>query len=164
MSVRGFKARVDPSLACFLACVQWILKIDHRCDTCDTFFYRPQRSWGKVMFLHVSVILFTGSGGWYPSMLCRWYPSMPCRLPGRGVSRPTPRGKLRGLARGVSRPTPRGLSRPTPRGVSRPMPGGGVYPSMHRGRPLRGWLLPRSVRFYWNAFLFQFNLILCAVY
>ena len=22
--------------------------------------YRPQRSWGKVMFLHVSVILFTG--------------------------------------------------------------------------------------------------------
>ena len=23
-------------------------------------FYRPQRSWGKVMFLHVSVILFTG--------------------------------------------------------------------------------------------------------
>ena len=28
------------------------------------------------MFLHVSVILFTG--GWYPSMHCRWYPSMPC--------------------------------------------------------------------------------------
>ena len=25
-----------------------------------TNFYRPQRSWGKVMFLHVSVILFTG--------------------------------------------------------------------------------------------------------
>ena len=24
------------------------------------FYYRPQRSWGKVMFLHVSVILFTG--------------------------------------------------------------------------------------------------------
>ena len=23
-------------------------------------YYRPQRSWGKVMFLHVSVILFTG--------------------------------------------------------------------------------------------------------
>ena len=28
------------------------------------------------MFLHVSVILFTG--WWYPSMHCRWYPSMPC--------------------------------------------------------------------------------------
>ena len=24
--------------------------------------YRPQRSWGKVMFLHVAVILFTGGG------------------------------------------------------------------------------------------------------
>ena len=24
--------------------------------------YRPQRSWGKVMFLHVCVILFTGGG------------------------------------------------------------------------------------------------------
>ena len=26
------------------------------------FNYRPQRSWGKVMFLHVCVILFTGGG------------------------------------------------------------------------------------------------------
>ena len=26
--------------------------------------YRPQRSWGKVMFLHVSVILFTGGNTW----------------------------------------------------------------------------------------------------
>ena len=26
----------------------------------DVNIYRPQRSWGKVMFLHVSVILFTG--------------------------------------------------------------------------------------------------------
>ena len=26
------------------------------------FNYRPQRSWGKVMFLHVSEILFTGGG------------------------------------------------------------------------------------------------------
>ena len=31
---------------------------------CDPFycFYRPQRSWGKVMFLHMCVILFTGGG------------------------------------------------------------------------------------------------------
>ena len=27
------------------------------------YFYLPQRSWGKVMFLHESVILFTGGGG-----------------------------------------------------------------------------------------------------
>ena len=26
------------------------------------YFYRPERSCGKVMFLHVSVILFTGEG------------------------------------------------------------------------------------------------------
>ena len=39
----------------------------------------------KVMFLHVSVILFTG-GWWYPSMHCRWYPSMPCS---RGVCYPS---------------------------------------------------------------------------
>ena len=26
------------------------------------YIFRPQRSWGKVMFLHVSVILLTGEG------------------------------------------------------------------------------------------------------
>ena len=40
-------------------------------------FYRPQRSWAKVMFLQASVILSTG-GCVYPSKHCRWYPSMPC--------------------------------------------------------------------------------------
>ena len=48
--------------------------------------YCQQRSWGKVMFLHVSVILFTG-GEWYPRLHCRWYLSMPCsRSPGGVVS------------------------------------------------------------------------------
>ena len=28
-----------------------------------TFYYRPQRSWGKVIFSQVSVILFMGGGG-----------------------------------------------------------------------------------------------------
>ena len=36
----------------------------YRINICPIVFitncYRPQRSWGKVMFLHVSVILFTG--------------------------------------------------------------------------------------------------------
>ena len=90
--------------------------------------YRPQRSWGEVMFLHASLILFTW--GWYPSMPCSrspgggWYPSMPCRSLG-----PHPRGKLSGLAWGVSRPTPRGVSRPTPGGVSRPTPRGVSRPT-----------------------------------
>ena len=58
------------------------------------FNYRSQRSWGKVMFLHVCVILFTG--GCYPSMHCRWYPSMPCsRSPGGCM---VPGGLLRGSA------------------------------------------------------------------
>ena len=30
----GFKARVDPLLVCFLACVQWIPEIHLWCDTC----------------------------------------------------------------------------------------------------------------------------------
>ena len=55
------------------------------------FHYRSQRSWDKVMFLHVSVILFTGG---YPSM--HW-----ARPPWQGVpptgrppsGRQTPPGK-----------------------------------------------------------------------
>ena len=34
-----------------------------------TSFYRPQRSWAKVIFLHVSVILLTGGGGLVPGRL-----------------------------------------------------------------------------------------------
>ena len=37
-----------------------MLMFSSDCYTC----YRPQRSWGEVMFLHMSVILFTGVGGW----------------------------------------------------------------------------------------------------
>ena len=45
-----------------------------------THNYRPQRSWGKVIFSQVSVILSTGGGG-----RGMWHPSMPCS---RGVSDP----------------------------------------------------------------------------
>ena len=38
------------------------LVLNHKLN--DSIFYRPQRSWGKVIFLHVSVILFTGWGTW----------------------------------------------------------------------------------------------------
>ena len=34
MSPLGFKARVDPSLVCFIACMQWIPDIHLWCDTC----------------------------------------------------------------------------------------------------------------------------------
>ena len=32
-SALGFKARVDPPLACFVVCVQWIPQIHLPCDT-----------------------------------------------------------------------------------------------------------------------------------
>ena len=122
-------------------------------------YYRPQQSWGKVVFLHVSVTLFRGGGGipaciagGIPACLAAglqegWYPSMPCRFPGphpggklRGLARgvspgPYPRGMLRDLAWGVSRPT-QWVSRPTPRGVSRPTPGvGGCIPAYTEADP-----------------------------
>ena len=39
--------------------------LDHVIRNCTMYilhFYRPQRSWGNVMFLQVSVILLTGGG------------------------------------------------------------------------------------------------------
>ena len=33
----------------------------------ESYYYRPQRSWGKVMFLQVCVILFTGGGEYLTS-------------------------------------------------------------------------------------------------
>ena len=107
------------------------------------------------MFLHVSVILFTGGGLVSQHALQvvskhalqqvsrEGYPSMPCRFPG-----PHPGGKLRGLARGVSRPTPGGLlpvGVPAPRGIC--SGGRGVE------TPNDGYCC-RRYTFYWNAFLF----------
>ena len=64
-------------------------------------FYRPQRSWGKVMFLQASVILLTG-GGAIPACLAAGLQGW--SAPGGGVV-PGPGG---GLLWGVSRPTPKG--------------------------------------------------------
>ena len=37
--------------------------MDSSCNLVDLVYYRPQRSWGKVMFLQASAILLTGGGG-----------------------------------------------------------------------------------------------------
>ena len=112
------------------------------------------------MFLHVSVILFTG--GWYPSMHCRSpgpHSGGKLRgLAGGGVSPgPHPGGKLRGLAwgRGVSRPTPRGVSRPTLRGCLQAHTRVAGYPNMHRSRhpPADSYCCGRYASFS-NALLF----------
>ena len=39
------------------------IQIGNRTRNSQTIFYRPQRSWAKVMFLQASVILSTGGGG-----------------------------------------------------------------------------------------------------
>ena len=91
------------------------------------YLYLPPANevWGKVMFLQVSAILFTGGawsrrgvpgpGGWGPGPRGAWSqggclvregsgPSMPCSFPG-----PYPRGKFRGIwPGGVPRPTSKG--------------------------------------------------------
>ena len=90
-----------------------LIKTQLKCD-----FYRRQTKFGKVMFLHVSVILFTGGVVSQNALQ---------------VSSPTPKGMLRGLAGGVSRPTPRRRLRGLAGGLQAHM-WGGVYPSLHWGR------------------------------
>ena len=59
-------------------------------------FTACKRSCRKVMFLQVSVILFTGGGEWYPSMHCRspgLHPRGSCRVwPGGGLQAHTQGG------------------------------------------------------------------------
>ena len=50
--------------------VQRLFLNEHVC-----MYYCPQRSWGKVMFLHESVILFTG--GCLPQCMLRYHPPPP---------------------------------------------------------------------------------------
>ena len=104
--------------------------------------YRPKRSWDKVMFLHVSVILFMAGVvsqhalqvvSQHALQVSRGLGCIPACL---AVSRPTPGGSFRGLTGGGS-PGPHpggevegsglgGRLQATPGGVSRPTPGGGL--------------------------------------
>ena len=50
-----------PACGSFFLGEEWkIQTLDVALGWFDSINYRPQRSWGKVMFLHMSVILFTG--------------------------------------------------------------------------------------------------------
>ena len=139
-------------------------------------YYRPQRSWGKVIFSQACVILFRGGGGWYSSMHCRWYPSMPCsrspegglllggEVPGLGglllggvsaprgvcshggLPRPTPKGEVEGSGPG---PHPRRKLR----GIrSRPTPKGEIEGNQIQTTPPDNHCCGRYAS-YWNAFL-----------
>ena len=74
MSPLGFKARVDPSLACFVACMQWIPEIHLWCDTC--WLYRGQHGSQAFSSTYLQVCLqalveVSGSKPW-PSVLHAW--------------------------------------------------------------------------------------------
>ena len=124
----------------FCACWVWWYFLWHR----FLFLFLPPANevLGKVIFLHLSVILFTG--GWYPSMHCRWYPSMPRSrsLGGSGIPaclagfQAHTQGEVEGdLAGEVSRPTPRG-----------------AIPACTEADPPDGYCCGWYAS-YWNAFL-----------
>ena len=117
--------------------------------------------WGKVIFLHLSVILFTGgvvsqhalqqvSWGGYPSMPCRWYPSMPYRwYPSMPCSRsPGGGGVLQVHTQGEG-----GLQ--VHRGVSRPTPGGCIPACTEADTPPKDGYCRGRYASYWNAFLYH---------
>ena len=108
----------------------------------------------KVMFLHMSVILFMGGGGG-GAVSPGPYPGGKVEGSGWGGSGPIP-GRRLGvwLGGGVSRPISRGVLGGLARGVQAQV---GVNPSMHRGRrPLSRWLLLRTVRILLECILVIF--------
>ena len=106
-----------------------------------TYYYRPQRSWGKVIFSQASVILFT-AGGVVTSPGGVWSGhGRGCGIPAclAGFQAHSQEGSLWGSEGGSTGPHPRGELRGIwPRGVETPRDGYccGRYAS------------------YWNAFLF----------
>ena len=115
---------------------------------CMSFLLLPP---AKVMYLHLSVILFTWGGGGITAWLA-------------GLQARTQEGRLRGLAWGVSRPTPRGVS-PGPHPGGSPGPHSGGSPGPHPGGCIPACTeadtpLPPADRYcsgqygsHWNAFL-----------
>ena len=99
----------------------------------DKYFYRPQT---KVIFLHLSVILFTGESTWAGTPLGRYTSSPPGQVPPRQVHP---------------------LAGTPPRQVHPPgqihTPQAGTPPMVHAG------IRSTSGRYasYWNAFLLSLN-------
>ena len=111
----------------------------------NAFLLLPaNKVWGKVIFLHLFVILFTGEGGLHwgvPAPGGASRPTLKREIEGDQVQAhtqggnwggsypgPHPRGKLRGIR---SRPTPGGTrSRPTPKGE---IEGDQVQPNIQEG-------------------------------
>ena len=100
----------------------------------STYYYRPQRSWGKVIFSEACVKNSVHREGW-----CLGPDSGGMLGSGRGVSRPTLRGCWGVWPGGMFRPRPRGMlgvcqGDPGPQlGVSRPTVGRGVQVHTREG-------------------------------
>ena len=132
------------------------------------FYYRPQRSWAKVIFLHLSVILLTGGCTWSGPGGCTWSGPGGCTWSGPGGTWQTPPGP----------DTPQDQTRSPPWDQTRyPPPGPDQVPPGTRHPP--GPDTPRSdtplgpdppgaadsgirstsgrYASYWNAFLFSCN-------
>ena len=105
-------------------------------------FYRPQRSWAKVMFLQVSVILSTGGG-----VSASVHPGIPCREQTPPGSRPPPEQTPPG-SRDPQEHTPPG-SRHQPQ--SRHPPGADTPPPREADSGIRS--TTGRYASYWNAFL-----------
>ena len=99
------------------------------------------------MFLHVSVILFTGGGCLGPG------PGWRLRCRAGGGSRPTAGGEVGGSGWGVSRPTLGGVQAYTQGGVQAHTEGGGVSQHALRQTPPADGYCCRRYASYWNAFL-----------
>ena len=132
-------------------------------------FYRPQRSWGKVMFLQASVILLTGGeyltrythplppGTRYPPRTrytpqTRYIPLGPGTPPGTRYTPPEPGTPPRTRYPPQTKYTPQDQVHPPGPGT---LPWDQVHPPRTRYpprtreiRPTRGWYAS-----YWNAFL-----------
>ena len=114
-----------------------LIALSHGQSTADDYvtiivYYRPKRSCGKVMFLHVSVILFTGGS------LCQGDPP-PDRDPPRTETPPLPWTE-------------------TPPSLDRDPPFPGQRPPSPGQRPPRTVTSGRYAS-YWNAFLFYIKLV-----
>ena len=85
----GWRASLAPRLDPSMAVLTDSLDTDETVELAT--YYHPQRSWGNVMFLHVSVILFTGGVGLPHCMLGYVLPRTRGRHPAPAADTTTPR-------------------------------------------------------------------------
>ena len=120
-----------------------------------SIFYRPQRKFAKVMFLHMSVILSTGGGG-IPACIAGGIPACFAGLGGSPGPHPggswgvwpggSPgRGVLQAHTWGVSRPTPKGALQAHTQGGLQATLGGCTPACTEADPPPYGRLLPRVI-------------------